>query len=382
MNAQAKIEGEATKKGGQVTVSATDLLKAVRFASQVVERRNTIPVLGTILAVAGPGSLTITGTDLDISCEMTVEAECATPFATCIGPRALETLMRFATGAVTLTLHDGALTVAAGDITAKFRELIPMEDFPVMKDEMFQKAEGPTPSAEIPEAVLCKVLSDTIPCISTEETRYYLNGVYLHAKDDGFLRGVATDGHRLALRKSNVPFAGLDGIILEKAAKAIHRSLRPDGNRSIRIYGTEFKRVIAPETGEWVIRMKLINGTFPDYTRVIPTAEPKISVPISHGQIQRLRSLAAIGMRPYGSIALSFDPERALIRVECIGIGLSVTAPLPGGVGPAFGINSKYVADMTRRYGTLRLESAGPGDPFMMLTEDPDLTLVVMPMRV
>jgi len=380
MNQQTKARPKMKAQSGSVTVAAADLLEAIRFASQATERRNTTPVLGTVLLAAEPGRLTVTGTDLDIECEMGVEAECSAPFKTCIGPRALETLARFATGTVTLALDGDELAIAADDIRAKFRQLIPAEDFPAMKAAGFLNSEGETPSAVIPEAVLHRLLGDTIPCISTEETRYYLNGIYLHAKEDGCLRGVATDGHRLALRRTDVPFRGLDGIYHTKAVRILHRALREGGNREIRVSGTPLKRMVTPTNGDWTIRMKLIDGTFPDYTRVIPTKDATIAVPLTWEQVRRLRAFAVDTWQ--GSSPIAFRPEAGEAAVRSVDMGYDVTAPLHGARGADFGINSRYLADFARAHGIIRLEGAGPSDPFRVLTEDPDLTLVVMSMRV
>lgn len=86
--------------------------------------------------------------------------------------------------------------------------------------------------------------------------------------------------------------------------------------------------------------------------------------------------------RFYAAAPLIFRPEAGEGSVRSADRAIDVTVPLPGGHGPEFGINSRYVADFARRHGTIRLESASPNDPFLAKTEDPDLTLVVMPMRV
>lgn len=361
----------------QISVAAADLKAAIAFASQVTERRNTIPVLGTVHIAAEAGRLTLTGTNLDLECEMCVDAECAAPFKTCVGPKALETLARFAAGRVTLALDGDTLAITAGDIKARFRQIYPSEDFPVMKPEEFLIPEGDTPSAAIPEATLHRLLGDVIPYIPTEETRYYLNGVYLHAKEDGCLRGVATDGHRLALRQTEVPFAGLDGIIHTKAVRILHGALRDGGNREIRVSGTPLRRMVAPTGGDWTIRMKMIDGKFPDYTRLIQTKAATISVPVTREQARRLHAFAGgMGRR----IVFRPDAGEAVLRESDDGIEVSV--PLHGARGDDFALNSRYVADFARRHGTIRLESAGPDDAFKALTEDPDLTLVVASMRM
>lgn len=370
MNAQSKIAVSSA------TVHAADLVKALRFAMAVIEKRNLTPILSTALLDFTANSLTVTGTDLDIQCRMTVEAECDTPFKLCAGPRAMEAFARMDMGqGVKISVADETMRIEAGGVTAKFRQLFPAEDFPAFTDKAFLKPEG---TAGVPESVLLRLLSDVSGCISTEETRYYLNGVYLHAKDAGNLIGVATDGRRLAMRRTDVPWINLDGIYPTKVVKLLARLLSEKGNRAINICGSDLHRKIAPETGEWEIKHKLIDGTYPDYPRAIPAPSEATRVPVSWGQISRVMAVA----NPYHSTAVSFQPGAGVMTAVNTDDAIEVSMPLPGAVGEDFGLNVKYVAQILRRHGTAVLKSSGKGAPVLFETEDPDLTLIVMPMRV
>lgn len=371
MNAQSKIAANGT-----ATIHAADLVKALRFATAVIQKRNTIPILSTALLDFDADSLTVTGTDLDIQCRMTVEAECDTPFKLCVGPRAMEAFARMdLSDRIKISLADETMQIEAGGVTAKFRQLFPCEDFPAFTDKAFLAPKG---TASVPEAVMARILADVAPFISPEETRYCLNGIYLHAKEAGTLIGVATDGRRLAMRRTDVPWAGLDGICPTKVVKLLRGLISEKGNRELLVCGDDRFRRIAPATGEWDIKHKLIDGTYPDYTRVIPKPSEAIRVPLSWGQIRR----AMVVANPSSSTAVAFRPGAGVMTAANIDDEIEVSMPMPGAVGEDFGLNVRYVATILRRHGTAVVKSSGKSDPMTFETEDPNLTIVVMPMRI
>lgn len=369
------------------SVAAADLGRAVAFARQPVQRGHKIPVLETVLLRFEPGRLTVCGTDLDIWCEMSVEAECGAPFGFCVTPDRIASVARIAGKerveiTATPPRRDAVATceVRAGDLSARFYSIIPDADFPT-----FATPEGDgVAAAQIAERELHRLLSDTIPCISTEETRYYLNGVYMHAKEDGTLRAVATDGHRLALRRSEVAFpATLSGILPRRAAHFLHRALRGDGNTTITLAGTGRTQAATPDSGDWRIGFKLIDGALPDYERVIPKAPSIWSAPISLGMIQRALSFSSPGIFGRGSgHVLKFDLPAGKLSAR-LDDASEITFPLSGATGDVIvGFNGVYLRDFLRRNSPARLHSKGLDDPALVETEDPMLTQAVMPMRV
>lgn len=364
------------------TVAAADLGRAVAFARQPVQRGHKIPVLETVLMRFDPGRLTVCGTDLDTHCEMSVEAACGTPFGLCVTPDRIASVARIAEhGFVEIALDtDGACKIVAGDFSARFNAIIPDADFPA-----FVPPDGDgVATAQIAERELHRLLGDTISCISTEETRYYINGVYLHAKEDGLLRAVATDGRRLALRRSDVAFpATLNGILPRRAAQTLHRALRADGNATITLAGTGLKQVVTPDSSDWRICYKMIDGTFPDYERVIPKDAPTWSIPVSLGMIRRAMSFKSEPRGSRGGVyRLKFDIPAGKLSArpdaDC-----EVSFPLSCTTGDVVvGFNGTYLRDFLRRSSPAVLRSNGDGNPAFVETEDPDLTQVVMPMRV
>lgn len=362
------------------TVAAADLGRAVAFARQPVKRGGNIPVLETVLLRFEPGRLTVCGTDLDTHCEMSVDAECGAPLGFCVTPDRIASVARVAeNGRVEIALDaDGACKIVAGDFSARFNAIIPDAYFP-----MFVPPEGDgVATAQIAEREINRMLGDTIPCISTDETRHYINGVFLHAKEDGLLRAVATDGHRLALRRSDVAWPkALNGILPRRAAQIMHRATR--GDATLTITGTGLKQEVTPESGDWRICYKLIDGTFPDYERVIPKDASTWSIPVSLGMIRRAMSFQSRSRGSRGDIfGLKFDIPAGKLSArpdaDC-----EVSFPLTGTTGDVVvGFNGTYLRDFLRRNSPAVLRSNGDSNPAFVETEDPDLTQVLMPMRV
>lgn len=382
------------------TVALADLKKALAFARQPVERgRNTIPILGMVLLRFSAGTVEVIGTDLDIECLYRAEAETRSVFGFCAEPRYLGGIIFAGSGeSVTFEVDyttktqtdkdgkkhkhtDAIVRVRCGDLDAAFRSFLPAEDFPIFgEDRLAGTPDRMAATINVGEGDLHRMLADTIPAISTEETRYYLNGVYLHAKDDGTMIAVATNGHRLALRKSRIPFPEpLHGIVPTKAVKIIHRALKPGGNATILMMGTSLMRRLTADQGDWQITHKLIDGTFPDYTRVVPTGVPVWSCPISLAMIRRPM---AFQTGEGQSVPIKFDLKAKKLSTRLYG-GDEISFPIVGCEGDVeVGFNAAYLRDVLALHSPARISSTGANDPARIETEDVDLLNVVMPMRV
>ena len=207
------------------------LLKAVAQAQSVVERRNTIPILANVLIEADADGVMLRATDLDIEVVERVPAMVERPGATTVPAVLLNEIARKLPDGALVTLADspqtGRLTMTAGRSTFGLSTL-PREDFPVMATADY------TSNFAAPAAVLRRLFDKSKFAISVEETRYYLNGVYMHvAESEGrrVLRCVATDGHRLALCEARLP-AGAEGVLvgrqLHRLGHALDARLAPD----------------------------------------------------------------------------------------------------------------------------------------------------------
>ncbi|MGX9855809.1 DNA polymerase III subunit beta [Limimaricola variabilis] len=390
MNAHAQPKAAAAAE--TVCVAADDLRRSLAFVRKVIERRNTIPVLNMIRLDAQGKALTLRGTDLDIECEVELEASANGQLSCLLMPGLLADLVRYAEGPVTIGKEGEIVTISADDVTAEVRALCPPEDWPDFMDKRDLGA-----PATIGEGALHKALSTTLPCVSTEETRYYLNGVYLHDAGEGLV-AVATDGHRLARYETGEDW-GLDGAILpRKTARAVLDRLRADGNGSVSVRPASSKRsgrlpvgfgAPKPATDEsstflshlvfegqgWAVRSKIIDGTFPNYSRVIPKRTGKISATVTAAALKRF---------PRGSErtrALQIDPDGGRMTMKGVLENATISMPIQG-TGPAMGCNLNYLLGFAQRAGTIRIEGNSPNDPFHILTDDPRLTQILMPMRV
>jgi len=254
----------------RISVERAVLLKAVGQAQSVVERRNTIPILANVLIEAEGDSVSFRATDLDIEVVDKASAMVERAGATTVSATTLHEIVRkLPDGALVALTDDGAsgrLTVEAGRSNFSLATL-PKEDFPVMATSEYQS------NFSAPAPMLRRLFDKSKFAISTEETRYYLNGVYMHISDsDGgkVLRCVATDGHRLARIDADLPDGALEmpGVIVPRKTVNELRKLLDDDETQIAVSVSETKVRFA--TPEITLTSKVIDGTFPDYTRVIP----------------------------------------------------------------------------------------------------------------
>ncbi len=363
------------------------LLKAVSQAQSVVERRNTIPILANVLIEAEGDGVQFRATDLDVEVVDRAPAQVERAGATTVSATTLHEIVRkLPDGAlVTLTEDGGAgrLTVEAGRSNFSLATL-PKEDFPVMASSEY------TANFSAKAAVLRRLFDKSKFAISTEETRYYLNGVYMHVADgeDGkSLRCVATDGHRLARIDAPLPAGAEDmpGVIVPRKTVGELRKLLDDDDMDIAVSVSETKVRFA--TPEITLTSKVIDGTFPDYTRVIPA-----------GNTRRLEVDASEFARAVDRVAtVSSERSRAVkMQLDQDRLVLSVNAPDSGAaeeeLGVAYdddkleiGFNAKYlleIASQVDRENAVFLFNSS-GDPTLMREgNDTSAVYVVMPMRV
>lgn len=254
----------------KVSIERSALLKAMSQAQSVVERRNTIPILANVLIEAEGGEISFRATDLDIEVVYKVVGMVERAGATTVGAHTLHEIVR--------KLPDGAMVELTDDATANRLDVVagrssfslatlPREDFPIMANSEY--ACNFSAQAE----TLRRLFDKSKFAISTEETRYYLNGVYMHSSDGEsgrVLRCVATDGHRLARIDTQLPEGAetLPGVIVPRKTVGELRKLLDDDEMKIAVSVSETKIRFA--TQEIILTSKVIDGSFPDYTRVIP----------------------------------------------------------------------------------------------------------------
>ena len=371
----------------KLTIERATLVKSLAHVQSVVERRTTIPILSNLRLEAGGGQLGITATDMDLAVVEKVAAAVAGDGVTTASAHMLYDIVRKLPEGAQIALEVGAggdhLTLESGQ--ARFSlPTLPAEEFPAMAEDDFGH------NFVLAAASLRRMIDKTRFAISTEETRYYLNGIYLHAaqgEDGAVLRAVATDGHRLSRVDVPLPEGGVDipGVIVPRKSVGEVRKLidEVDGDVAVSLSENKVRFVF----GDIVLTSKLIDGAFPDYERVIPADNDK-EMEIDGGEFtDAVDRVATISTEKTRSVKLALAKGRLVI---------SASSPERGSASEELavdydadeieiGFNSRYLLDVTGQVDgeRIRFSMADALSPTILRdTGDPGALYVLMPMRV
>ncbi|MDB5589857.1 DNA polymerase III subunit beta [Enterovirga sp.] len=379
----------------KVTVERAALLKALGHVHRVVERRNTIPILSNVLLKAEDNGLGLKATDLDIEVTDTVRAEVTQAGAITVPAHVIYDIVRkLADGAqVSLETSGDAGQMQLRSGRSRFTlQALPATDFPDLAAGTLDH------SFSLPASDLRRLIEKTQFAISTEETRYYLNGIYLHTVEvDGEtrLRAVATDGHRLARIEMPAPAgaAGMPGLIVpRKAVSEIQKLVQEATEDTVKVELNPAKIRFTFAAGEQdgagvVLTTKLIDGTFPDYQRVIPTGNDK-ALTVERNDFQKaVDRVSTISSERGRAVKLAISEGRMTLSVNNPDSGNAVeeidvdydSAPLD------VGFNARYLLDITGQLDgdTALFKLADPGSPTVIQDREGASALyVLMPMRV
>ncbi|MBY0352604.1 DNA polymerase III subunit beta [Tabrizicola sp.] len=371
----------------KLSIERATLLKALAQAQSVVERRNTIPILANVLIEAEGAHVSFRATDLDIEVVDHAPAMVERAGATTVSAVMLHEIVRkLPDGALVHLTEDsaaGRLTITAGRSTFSLATL-PKEDFPVMATSEYSS----NFSAKAPE--LRRLFDKAKFAISTEETRYYLNGVYMHVSQGEtgkVLRCVATDGHRLARIDAPLPEGadGMPGVIVPRKTVGELRKLLEDDDAMIAVSVSETKVRFA--TPAITLTSKVIDGTFPDYTRVIPTGNTrKLEVDASEFA-KAVDRVATVSSERSRAVKLSLDEDRLVLSVNSPDSGAAEEelAVAYGDERLEIGFNAKYlleIASQVDRENAVFLFNSAADPTLMREGNDMSAVYVVMPMRV
>lgn len=366
-----------------IVIGRDALLPALALANRVVERRNTITVLGNMLLRAAKGMLTLQATDLDMQVSVDRPCTLAGPsFETTLPAQHLHDIVRKLPDGceVTLTGDEREWTVSAA--RSRFRlPCLPASDFPVM-----QPVDAAT-AFTLPAETLRHVIDAVHFAISTEETRYYLNGIHLHRDGENDLVAVATDGHRLArapLRLAE-PLDLPPIIVPRKTVDQVAKLLPDKGEVKLGISPSR----ISIELGDAVLVSKLIDGTYPDYQRVVPQGNANrfvVDRAALSAAVDRVTTISA------GGKALKFafaDGELTLAANNPDAGSAEETVPLQmlDGEPVEIGFNGRYCLDMlaAAQGESVVFALADGGSPALVEPRgaaSPAPYFVIMPMRV
>lgn len=371
----------------KLTIERSTLLKSLGHVQSVVERRNTIPILSNVRMEAKDGGLALNATDMDLDVVETVAAEVAQPGATTAPAHTFfEIVRKLPDGAqveLTYAAEDGQLSLRSG--RSRFTlSCLPVEDFPAMVG-------GEASHSFTLGAVDLKGLIDrTRFAISTEETRYYLNGIYMHAAESAgvpVLRAVATDGHRLARVEVPLPdgAAGMPGVIVPRKTVGELRKLIEETAQDVVVALSDSK--VRFGFGDAVLTSKLIDGTFPDYERVIPQDNDKIMEVDKKLFSDAVDRVSAISTEKSRSIKVSLEPGVLTLSASSPESGSAQEEVECSYEGPALeiGFNSRYLLDIMAQIegDAARFAMADAASPTVIRdTADGAAVYVLMPMRV
>lgn len=373
------------------SVERAILLKALAHTQSVVERRNTIPILANILLDASAeGVLRLSATDMEIAIvEEVPGVQVARAGRTTAPAATLYEIVRKLPDGATIELDhrggDAPLALRAGKFNTTL-QVLPVEDFPSM-------TEGSLPHQfKLEAAKLRGMIDRTRFAISTEETRYYLNGIYFHvAENDGrkVMRAVATDGHRLARVEEDLPegAGAMPGIIIPRKTINELRKLAEETRDEIELRLSDTK--VSFRIGAVSLTSKLIDGTFPDYERVIPRGNDKVMEVAKQAFADAVGRVAAISSERSRPVKLSIGRNHLLVTASSAEQGQAqeeldedvvtyAAAPIE------IGFQARYLADITDQVGDmLRFKfSDGSAPTVVQDAGDEGALYVLMPMRV
>ena len=369
----------------KATIERATLLKGLSHVQSVVERRNTIPILSNVLLEANAsGTLRLMATDLDLQIDETIAAAVDQPGATTISAHTLFDIVRkLPEGSqVELSAAEGRITINAG--RAKFTlATLPRDDFPMI-------AEGELPTTfELPAETLKQIIDKTRFAISTEETRYYLNGIFFHVTDEAvpLLKAAATDGHRLA--RVTVPrpdgAEAMPDVIIPRKCIAELRKLLDEVDGSVGVSLSNSK--IRFDMGQAILTSKLIDGTFPDYSRVIPTGNDKILKIDPKSLMEGVDRVSTIATEKTRAVKMALDRDKVILSVTSPENG-AAAEEVPGDYVAApfeIGFNSRYLMDILAQIESdlVEVHLADAAAPTLIRENDTAPALyVLMPMRV
>ena len=368
----------------KITIERSALAKSLAHTQRVVERRNTYPILANVLIDAGGNGITLRATDLDIEITENVPATVSAPFVTTVPAHALTDIVKKLPDGCEVSIESQGETIIVKGGRSRFTlATLSADSFPDLKSGAFAS------EFDIPASDLRMMIERTQFAISSEETRYYLNGIYVHyVEQTGVLRAVATDGHRLGRTEVSAPAGAetIPGVIIPK--KAVGEILRlidgVTGDVHVEISDSKIRVTL----GDVVLLSKLIEGTFPDYDRVIPKKNDMRLVVDRKGlatMVDRVGTLAT----DRGGKAVKLSLADGMIKATVTNADHGdATEDMPATWDHndfEIGFNTRYLSDMLGQISSddVEFKFNDMNSPSLVSAPGDDTTVyVLMPMRV
>ncbi len=370
----------------KLTIERLILLRCLGHIQNIVERRNTIPILSNVRMEATSGQLKLHATDMDLDVVESVEAKVDAEGATTVPAHILYDITRkLPEGSeVELTTSGGGQMFLSSGRSEFTLSCLSPDEFPSMGGDDFNH------SFSLESKSLRSLIDRTKFAISNEETRYYLNGIYFHRANNGkfeVLRTVSTDGHRLASSEIKLPSGAenIPGVIVPRKTVIELRKLIDEFDEEIKLSLTETK--IRFEFGDIVVTSKLIDGTFPDYERVIPKENDKEFEVNSRILSSAVDRVSAISNEKSRAIKLSVEESKLILSASSPGHGSAVEEIEIDykDEGAEIGFNATYLMDIMRQIegGNVQVSFFDSASPTILReVGDGSAIFVLMPMRV
>lgn len=353
----------------------TKLKHTLSRISNVIESRNTIPILAHVKLEVSGSTATLTATDLDVKLKINIDVDGHKDGVTTVNAALLKALIEKLPPEkqITFTL-DGDLKVKSGNSNFKLKTLS-ADDYPDIDAGQF------TSKIELSADEFKNAIDRTIWASSTEETRYYLNGIALQHKE-GQAVFVSTDGHRLARYNSVDASQFPDIIIPSKTAKLLKGVL--DGGEAVLEISDSKIRVSTKDT---VITSKVIDGTYPDWSRIIPTSNHNSVTAKSAEVKEAIERVSVVSTERTKAVKLTVSGGVVAFDVQDpnMGDGHETVDVEQNGDDVVIGLNSKYALDAMAQAdkGSVTVKYGGNTSPLLVeYDKEPGLLCVVMPMRV
>jgi DNA polymerase-3 subunit beta len=368
----------------KLSIDRAALIKPLGHIQGVVERRNTIPILSNLVIRAEAGQLRLTATDMEMDMVETVSSSVSEEGVITTPAHMLYDIVRKLPEGSEISLtadNTGQAQISAGRSSFRLPTLS-VEDFPAIS-----AAEMPV-AFQLPAADLKDMIELTRMATSTEESRYYLNGIYLHHSPDRKLRAVATDGHRLALTQMDLPQGAetMPAVIIPRKAYTELFRLMEDYDGDVEVGLSDNRARFS--LGQVVMTTKLIDGTFPDYERVVPKDNQRksvVKVADFSAAVDRVSTISAEKTR---TVQLTFSNAGLTISASNAQDQASATETIETNWSDddmKIGFNARYLLDITNLIEGDEMEFAfaEPSNPTLIRSPMDDASLfVVMPMRV
>ena len=364
-------------------IAADELKKALHRAQGIVERKATMPILSNVLVTATKTGVTVTAFDLDIGIVSDHPAEVMKPGAVTVSAKTLFDIVSLIPDAhLTLKkLPNNYAEITSGAAHYKIVGMAP-EEFPKLPKEESGHA------VKLTGTTLLEMIKKSSYAISNDETRYILNGVFFEPREGGKVRMVATDGHRLALveRDLSGDFKLKSGVIIPRKGLFELKRLLDEAPEAECQLGFAENSAVFKKPGLSMV-MRLIDGQFPEYQRVIPREGEK-QVMVKRGQFyDALKRISLLSADKSSAVKLSLSENLLRITANNPELGEAKDDLEVAYRGPSLtiGFNARYILDVLQALETdeVTLELGDEHSPGVLHAPgDKSYTAVVMPMRV